>query len=308
MRIFRAAPGDARELTRIAFSAKRHRGYPERWIQRWKRLLTLTPAYVRTHPTYAVRNGSEIVGFASMSVVGGEATLDHIWVSPSAMAKGIGSSLFRHCEKEATKSGASILKVESDPHAEGFYHSMDAATVGRRSASMKGKKRFLPLLEKRLIQEARHMPEKKSRGGYTLSCVRSAQQPARIHAYLTRSYWAEGIPLSLVKRSIKGSLCFGIFVEGKQVAFARVITDSCTFAYLCDVYVLEGHRGKGLAGWMLDEILAHPRLQRLRRFTLATRDAHSLYARHGFVPLARPQAFMEIHKRDLYPKRGKGSR
>jgi GNAT superfamily N-acetyltransferase len=142
----------------------------------------------------------------------------------------------------------------------------------------------------------------KSRGAYTLSSERSAQQPERIHAYLSRSYWAEGIPLATVLRSIEGSLCFGVFARGEQVAFARVITDRATFAYLCDVYVLEGHRGQGLAHWMLEEILADPQLQGLRRFALATRDAHSLYERHGFEPLARPQAFMEIHKKDIYPK------
>jgi GNAT superfamily N-acetyltransferase len=150
------------------------------------------------------------------------------------------------------------------------------------------------------------MPKKKTRGGYVLSWEPSAQQPKQIHAYLTRSYWAEGIPLSVVRRSMEGSLCLGVFAKGKQVAFARVITDGATFAYLCDVYVLEGHRGKGLATWMLGEILAHPRLQGLRRFTLATRDAHALYARHGFMPLARPQSFMEIHWRNRYLKKRAG--
>jgi GNAT superfamily N-acetyltransferase len=145
---------------------------------------------------------------------------------------------------------------------------------------------------------------KKARGEFTLSSDREKQQPERIHAYLTRSYWAEGIPLPVVRRSIEGSLCFGIFTKGEQIAFARVVTDSSTFAYLCDVFVLEKFRGRGLAKWMMDEVVAHPKLQGLRRFTLATRDAHSLYARYGFAPLARPQSFMEILKRDIYLKRG----
>jgi len=144
------------------------------------------------------------------------------------------------------------------------------------------------------------MPKKPLAGDYTISWEPSAQQPEKIHAYLTRSYWCEGIPLSLVKRSIEGSLCLGVFSKGEQVAFARVITDCATFAYLCDVYVLEGHRGRGLATWMLEEILANPKLQGLRRFTLATRDAHALYERHGFKPLAAPQSMMEIRKKDLY--------
>ena len=173
---------------------------------------------------------------------------------------------------------------------------------------MDARKRFLPLLEKSLVWGDSPMPKKKTRGDYTLSWERSAQKPRQVHAYLTKSYWAEGIPLSTVRRSMDGSLCLGLFAKGRQVAFARVVTDCATFAYLCDVYVLEGHRGKGLATWMLEEILAHPRLQGLRRFTLATRDAHALYARKGFAPLARPQAFMEIHKRGVYAGKGRGSR
>ena len=94
-----------------------------------------------------------------------------------------------------------------------------------------------------------------------------------------------------MKRSIRGSLCVGVFFKGEQVGFARVISDCATFAYLCDVYVLEEHRGRGIASWMLEEILAHPKLQGLRRFTLATRDAHTLYARRGFAPLSHPESF-----------------
>jgi len=140
------------------------------------------------------------------------------------------------------------------------------------------------------------------RGEFTLSCDPSLQQPERIHAFLCGSYWAEGVPLETIKRAIGGSLCFGVFAAGKQVALARVVTDRATFAYLCDVYVLEEYRGRGFATWMLDAIDAHPDLQGLRRFMLATRDAHGLYARRGFLPLARPEAFMERHRPDIYKK------
>ncbi|MDB6026181.1 MAG: family N-acetyltransferase [Verrucomicrobiales bacterium] len=133
-----------------------------------------------------------------------------------------------------------------------------------------------------------------------LSCLAEDQQPERIHAYLAQSYWATGIPLELVKRSVAGSLCFGIFFRGEQVAFARVISDRATFAYLADVYVLEEHRGQGLADWLMTTIVAHPELQGLRRFMLATRDAHGLYAKYGFTPTAKPEALMEIVKPDLY--------
>ena len=132
------------------------------------------------------------------------------------------------------------------------------------------------------------------RGEYSLSGAREDQQVDRIHAYLSRSYWAKGLPLETVARSVENSLCVGVFAGGEQVGLARVVTDRATFAYLCDVYVLEEHRGKGLASWMLSALAAHPDLQGLRRFMLATRDAHALYERHGFTPVKRPQSLMEI--------------
>jgi GNAT superfamily N-acetyltransferase len=121
-----------------------------------------------------------------------------------------------------------------------------------------------------------------------------------IHGYLTRSYWAPGISASVVARSIAGSLCFGVYDEGRQVGFARVITDRATFAYLADVFVLESHQGRGLGTWLVQVIVAHPDLQGLRRFALATRDAHGLYSRFGFAPLAAPDRHMEIVRPDLY--------
>jgi GNAT superfamily N-acetyltransferase len=121
-----------------------------------------------------------------------------------------------------------------------------------------------------------------------------------IHAYLTRSYWAEGISKSLVARSIEGSLGFGLFDGERQIGFARIISDRATFAYLCDVYVLEEHRGQGLSKWLMEVVLSHPELQGLRRLFLATRDAHGLYARYGFTPPAKPGNFMEITRPGLY--------
>ena len=132
-----------------------------------------------------------------------------------------------------------------------------------------------------------------------------SEDPARfdlaaIHAYLTRSYWAAGVPLGIVARAIEHSLCFAVLHRADQVGFARVVTDRATFAYLCDVYVLEAHRGRGLAKRMLHAIIAHPDLQGLRRFVLATRDAHALYRRFGFTELQAPARFMEIVKPDVY--------
>lgn len=126
---------------------------------------------------------------------------------------------------------------------------------------------------------------------------------AAAHAFLTTAYWCEGIPQATVERAIAHSLCIALHAEGQgQVGFARVVTDRTTFAYLCDVYVLEGHRGQGLADGMIQALLAHPDLQGLRRFMLFTRDAHRLYARHGFQPLATPVRGMEIVRPGLYLK------
>ena len=139
------------------------------------------------------------------------------------------------------------------------------------------------------------------RDGYTISTDKSRLDVAAIHAYLTRSYWSPGIPKAIVERAIRGAMCFGLFdSQGQQVGFARMITDTATFAYLADVYVLEEHRGKGLGKWIVETILAHPSLQGLRRILLATRDAHELYARFGFKPLATPESFMSIHRSNAY--------
>jgi len=124
---------------------------------------------------------------------------------------------------------------------------------------------------------------------------------AVIHQYITHSYWANNIPLVTMKKAITNSLCFGVFTnENQQVAFARMVTDRATFAYLADVFVLEEHQGQGLSKWLMTTILAHPDLQGIRRMTLATSDAHGLFQQFGFKALASPQSFMELHKVDIY--------
>lgn len=121
-----------------------------------------------------------------------------------------------------------------------------------------------------------------------------------IHAYLTRSFWAEGIPKATVTKAVANSLCFGLFDGSAQVGLARVVTDRATYAYLCDVYVLETHRGRGLGKWLIETVMAHPDLQGLRRFQLVTRDAHGLYSRHGFAAPINPDRHMEIFKHGMY--------
>ena len=124
-----------------------------------------------------------------------------------------------------------------------------------------------------------------------------------VTGFLSRSYWAAGISRPVVERAVQGSLCFGLYEASRQVGFARVITDAATYAYLADVFVLESHRGRGLAKWLMEVIMAHPALQGLRRFALATRDAHGLYAQYGFQPLGHPERHMEIARPDIYHPR-----
>jgi GNAT superfamily N-acetyltransferase len=141
---------------------------------------------------------------------------------------------------------------------------------------------------------------KAARDGYEVSDAPGRLDLDVIHGFLTAAYWSPGISRDLVARAVANSLCFGLYRAGEQVGFARFVTDRATFAYLADVFVLPGHRGRGLASWMVGSALAHPDLAGLRRLLLATRDQHKLYARLGFAPLARPQRFMEIHNPDVY--------
>lgn len=116
-----------------------------------------------------------------------------------------------------------------------------------------------------------------------------------IHAFLSRrSYWAQNVPVEIVERSIRNSLCFGMFKAGRQIGFARVVTDCTTFAWLADVFIVEEVRGCGLGKKLVAAVLGHPDLQNLRRFMLGTRDAHTLYEQYGFAPLQFPERFMEF--------------
>ena len=131
------------------------------------------------------------------------------------------------------------------------------------------------------------------RDGLTISTDRSRLDRGAIHEFLLGSYWARGIPRELVDRAIDNSLCFGLYDADRLVGFARVITDFATFAYLSDVFVLESHRGHGLGTWFMESVLSHPDLQNLRRWMLATADAHGLYRRVGFTALSKPERIME---------------
>ena len=137
--------------------------------------------------------------------------------------------------------------------------------------------------------------------GFIFSDDKQKIDPAAVHHYLsTQSYWAQNVPLEIVKRSIENSLCFGIYKDTKQVGFARWITDKATFAYLADVYVEEIYRGQGLCRKLMSLMLLHKDLQGLRRYMLGTIDAHGLYAQFGFKSIDHPDRLMAIVIKDPY--------
>ena len=132
------------------------------------------------------------------------------------------------------------------------------------------------------------------RGEYTISTERERIDLAAVHRFISEeSYWGKGRPLEVVRRSVENSYPFGIYRGGEMVGFARVVTDYATFAWLADVFVLPGHRGRGLSKWLMEVILSRPELQGFRRWAMATKDAQGLYRQFGFINLYRPERWME---------------
>ncbi len=134
-----------------------------------------------------------------------------------------------------------------------------------------------------------------------ISNDKSRLDKTKIHDFLcNRSYWAKGIPIDVVERSIEHSLCFGAYIDGEQAGFARVITDYATFAYICDMVVFEEYRGSGISKQIMAKIMADEGLQRLRRTMLFTLDAHDLYRQFGFENSANPERMMQIASMNVY--------
>ncbi len=137
-------------------------------------------------------------------------------------------------------------------------------------------------------------------GTFTVTCDPAKIDLAVVADFLSSSYWAKGVPPATVKKSLANSLCFALLDGDQQIGFARVISDHATIAYLADVFILPEYRGKGLSKWLMECIISHPELQGLRRWILATRDAHGLYEKFGFTPLKKPEIFMERHNLNVY--------
>ena len=146
MEILRATPGDAETLTAISFAAKGYWGYPERWMERWRKSLTITPEFVGRNQVYAAALNEEILGFYALVGEGREIQLEHLWVSPERIGTGVGRLLFDHAVRRAVSLGAETLRIEADPNAEGFYRRMGATRIGETSYPIDGQRRTLPLL------------------------------------------------------------------------------------------------------------------------------------------------------------------
>ena len=139
-----------------------------------------------------------------------------------------------------------------------------------------------------------------ARDSFTVTTDPARLDLSMVAEFLSSSYWAGGIPFDTVARSVTNSLCFSLLDQQRQIGFARVISDYATVAYLGDVFILPSHRGLGLSKWLMECVVSHPELQGLRRWPLATADAHGLYRQYGFEPLANPQLFMERHDPNVY--------
>ena len=146
-RVTRATPDQAKPLTNIAFAAKRHWGYPERWIQLWSPLLTITPEFIDTHETYVAWRDERPAGFCAIALEDKNASVEHLWVLPDYMGKGVGSELFKYMLSRCKELGMCTLEIESDPNAQGFYERMGAKKVGEVVGEVDGQPRILPVLE-----------------------------------------------------------------------------------------------------------------------------------------------------------------
>ncbi|GIU53212.1 N-acetyltransferase [Shewanella sp. KT0246] len=137
--------------------------------------------------------------------------------------------------------------------------------------------------------------------GYNITTDKTCIDIKVVHHFIASSYWAKNIPLNVLQKAIKNSLCFSVLAQdNQQVGFARLISDKATFAYLADVFVVDEHRGKGLSKWLIETIVCHPETTGLRRMMLATSDAHGLYAQFGFLPIDNPEILMQIWQPNIY--------
>ncbi len=155
MKITPALPAEAEILTEIAFAAKRHWGYPEAWLRQWHTLLTVTPEFIATHETFVARTGGRTLGFAAFIQEDGALRLEHLWVRPAEMGRGIGRALFLHSQRSAYGWGYESFEIESDPHAAGFYARMGATQIRTNTTIFEGEPRTLPVFCCRTFRQSK---------------------------------------------------------------------------------------------------------------------------------------------------------
>jgi GNAT superfamily N-acetyltransferase len=211
-------------------------------------------------------------------------------------------------EPESTHSMTDLVGPRTASHcnlpAAGFPNHSTAEPDMRADKSLRGDFRATTR-RSRNVREGMHLVYEWKKGCFQVTTDQSRLDLQMIQAFLAcESEWARGIPAPTVNKSIRNSLCFGLFEDGNQIGFARVISDRATIAYLGDVFVLPKHRRRGLATWLMKCVTSHPDLQNLRRWILLTKDAHGLYRKYGFVGLSHPESYMELHDPDVYGVRG----
>ena len=239
------------------------------------------------------------------------AELERLYVQAPFLRRGVGSLLLARAEALARDEGFATLWLTAwagNARALAFYRSQDYEERGSTMYEIEGDSFENRLFARTLDRDgdvvtlpARTDAPGEGTNAFRVSTAKAELDLALIHRFLSeQSTWAKGIPLETVQRAVAHSLCFGGYLGSAQVAFARVISDRATFANLVDVFVLDAHRGRGYSKAILRAVLAHPSLQGLRRFTLATGDAHGLYAQFGFIAPAQPESIMERYVPGVY--------
>jgi GNAT superfamily N-acetyltransferase len=235
-----------------------------------------------------------IIGSVGLAVVRpGVVELRKMYLHAAHRGCGLGSLLLERALSEARRLGIVRVTLET-------AHALREAIRLYERAGFR-RTPFAPHVCRCDFVMELELPFERTRDdGFSITTDPTKLDLAAIHAALSRTYWAENIPLETLSRALTHSLNFGLFHGSEQIGLARVITDRATYAYLCDVYVLETFRRRGLGKWLIETTLAHPELRNLRRFQLVTRDMHPLYAPFGFQPSANPERHMEISRRNVY--------
>lgn len=247
-------------------------------------------------PIWVAVAAGAIVGTASLLPRGEALYLRSMAVVPEARGSGVGRMLLERVQDYAMSQGTRYARIE--------LSTTPFLTQAIRLYCRAGFRFTDAVLDDLhgtpLLSMAKPVTAEWHRGSFVISTDRSRLDRTLIHDFLAKSYWAQSIPLAIVERSIEHSLPFGVYDGARQVGFARVISDYATFAYVADVFIIPEYRGRKLSQWLMETVVAHPRLQGLRRWSLVTRDAHGLYSRVGFTPLADPTLFMERFRPSIY--------